>query len=184
MLEEKNKLFAHLRLYEEKEKALSKLDDVFEYSCMDEYNIFITRVKDKTKLNAVWDFKKWMEPLTLARIKEETFLNCDRLEYLILPDDLPVIKERTFYNCKNLKRVDLPVKFRKICKEAFAKCSDLMTIKMYKNVQEIEENAFAGCNVKQIIIDKEIENLIKDSLEKIGIANDVEIKMIDNVERI
>jgi uncharacterized repeat protein (TIGR02543 family) len=71
-----------------------------------------------------------------------TFLSCDNLVSINLPDDLKTIGEFAFRGCDNLVSVSLPQGFTNINRRAFEYCLKLATITLPEGLKKIGGNAF------------------------------------------
>lgn len=105
-------------------------------------------------------------PVSVGAI-ERAFKNCDRLEYLNIPDSVTEITSEAFMGCTSLKSLSIGKGVKKIPKSmadgcvnlkflyiygartigefAFRSCSSLSTISLPDTVEEIRQNAFEKC---------------------------------------
>lgn len=105
-------------------------------------------------------------PVSVGAI-ERAFKNCDKLEYLNIPDSVTEITSEAFMGCTSLKSLSIGKGVKKIPKSmadgcvnlkflyiygartigefAFRNCSSLSTISLPDTVEEIRQNAFEKC---------------------------------------
>lgn len=85
-------------------------------------------------------------PEGLEMIDRSAFQYCDGLTEVIIPDNVTVIGSDAFATCDNLTRVTLPADLEEIRKNTFYSCPNLTDVVMGDNVKYIKEGAFAGCS--------------------------------------
>ena len=91
-------------------------------------------------------------PYTLSFIDSYAFCGCVGLKELEIPEGIETLYECTFLDCKKLECVILPFSLRKICYRAFANCNSLKTI-IFRRVAEFENDCFCGCiSIQEIIV--------------------------------
>lgn len=100
-------------------------------------------------------------PDGLKTIGYEAFFNCDSLKEVQLPETLETIGYEAFFGCNSLIEVQLPETLETIGKSAFSSCFKLEEIIIPDNVRSIGESAFSYCNKLEEII-------IPDSVKSIG----------------
>ena len=74
-----------------------------------------------------------------------TFLNCNNLKSIILPNGLMYIKQACFEGCKSLTNISLPDSVISI-DNAFNGCSSLVNITIPEAVTSIRSDAFYNCS--------------------------------------
>lgn len=92
-----------------------------------------------------------------------TFVGCESLEKLIIPDKVKKISACAFVECKKLNVLKLPSDLKKLNREMFRNCEKLTSIKLPDSVEIIAENAFRGSCFKTIIISKNVKKIGKDN---------------------
>ncbi len=115
-------------------------------------------------------------------------IDCDdsllEAEVASLINDAPVIELRaTFINCNNLKKVVLPDSLKKIGKSAFENCYKLADFSIPNGVVEIGSYAFADCDsLVSITIPNSVISMSYNIFEYC--SNLAEVKLPDNLEYI
>ena len=61
-------------------------------------------------------------------LRSITFIGCERLETIELPDTLETIGERVFANCDSLETVEIPASVKYVMDNAFLRCGNLKQI--------------------------------------------------------
>ena len=107
------------------------------------------------------DFEK-LESIVLPNnikcIEEYTFQNCINLESIEISSGVNWIGRSAFYNCKSLKGILIPDSVREIYESTFENCEKLSEIKLPTELEYIGELAFGGCSsLKKIIIPKYVK---------------------------
>ena len=84
-----------------------------------------------------------------------SFLGCDRLTDIVLPEGIEIIPESFANGCVSLKAIELPKSLKYIGNFAFANCLELETITIPANVEYIGICAFDNCEkLKTVVIEK------------------------------
>ncbi|MEI6290072.1 MAG: leucine-rich repeat domain-containing protein [Chloroflexota bacterium] len=84
-------------------------------------------------------------PEGIISIRENSFINFENLEGVILGSDLVYIETNAFANCRNLRTIKIPDSVRLIEAGAFQRCENLVMIELGANIQEIYHSAFQNC---------------------------------------
>ncbi len=118
--------------------------------------------------------------LPVRKIRDEVFLNCKEMHYIILPETLFELGERVFKG-SGLKDITLPQQILKIPRGAFM-FSDVVDVKCPQGLEEIDDEAFHYCkNLKTINLPNKLKRLGISCLSNTNIyniiipANDVDI---------
>jgi len=82
---------------------------------------------------------------SIKYIGNEAFYNCQKFEYITIPEGVLGIGNGAFRSCKNLKGVELPNTILYVGAYAFSGCSSITNIDFPDSVIEIGDNAFSGC---------------------------------------
>ena len=90
-------------------------------------------------------------PNNVTEIGKGAFINCKKIESITIPDGVQKIRERTFYNCEKLKSIQLPNTVTEIGKDAFMNCKGLVSIHLPPDLIEIGEEAFMNCEKLEYI---------------------------------
>lgn len=121
-------------------------------------------------------------PSTVNIIDGMAFMDCNKLEKVIMYDGISDIEICAFNGCDSLKEIIIPKTVKSIGTLAFSDCASLNNIFIENGVQEIGESAFSFClKIKNIEIPSSVK-IIKDgafsvcsSLENVVINNGVKI---------
>ena len=65
------------------------------------------KIKDDILVSYYGDEKEVIVPFGIREIREYSFLDCNQIEKINLPDSVEIVEPRAFYGCKNLKTVDV-----------------------------------------------------------------------------
>lgn len=88
------------------------------------------------------------------------FAGCKDIEYITLPQRLPIIGDRTFMNCTRLKEIIIQSGLQEIGRCAFMQCQSLDHIVIPEGVTIIEEFCFYYCqNLRYIVLPSTIEQI-------------------------
>ena len=86
-----------------------------------------------------------------------TFLNCKKLEEVVLPINLKVIRTSAFAGCENLKQIVLPESIESIERNVFNSCKSLTEITLPKNLKFINSSTFINCTkLRKVNFSKEL----------------------------
>ncbi len=89
----------------------------------------------------------------VTSIAADCFVNCDKLETVVIPDSVYSIGARAFYNCTSLKAVVIPENVKTFGESVFYGCSSLEYIKLPKSLTSISSGTFSAClNLKRIFV--------------------------------
>lgn len=87
-------------------------------------------------------------PETVTHICKNAFLNCRKLEEIIIPDGVKSIGDCAFLNCIGLTQVILPESVKSVGFKAFYGCINLKKVYIEGNLTDIGEDAFLnGCEI-------------------------------------
>lgn len=93
-------------------------------------------------------------------IGRRTFLDCESLEIVYLPEGVSTIEESAFEGCEMLSSVNLPSSLLTIGDKAFAHCSHLACIKLPEKLRIIGKKAFRDCNsISSISIPSSVDTI-------------------------
>jgi hypothetical protein len=81
----------------------------------------------------------------VRRIGAKSFLGCEQLASLVIPDSVEVIEGMAFDSCANLQSVSLGAGVREIGGGAFQSCHKLSSVTVPDNVESIGNSAFCYC---------------------------------------
>ena len=101
------------------------------------------------------------------KIAGSAFIDCDSLEYIVIPASVEKIGEQAFYGCENLKEIDLPESLTKIDFWAFDFCESLQEVVIPEAVTEIGAQAFADCtSLQSVYISKNLREIATDAFDE------------------
>lgn len=86
-------------------------------------------------------YVEWSNPL-----RGDLYLNGEKLENLIIPENITKINPYTFSNCESLKSVTIGNQVTKIGEFAFYGCSSLTSLAIGDGVTEIKKHTFRSCS--------------------------------------
>ena len=99
-------------------------------------------------------------PEGVKNINSSAFSNCQKLEYLTLPNTLVSIGSSSFSNCMKLGSVVIPSSVKTIDSSAFSSCSSLANVIIPSSVKTLGGSAFSGCySLTGVIIPSSIRTL-------------------------
>ena len=84
-------------------------------------------------------------PKEVAAIGNAAFKNCEKLERIIIGENLKSLGSEAFRGCKRLESLDLPETVKKIGDSAFRDCIGLTSVNIVNDEIEIGERAFENC---------------------------------------
>lgn len=79
-------------------------------------------------------------------ICEEAFAECEKLNYIAIPNSVVGIDKKAFLGCKGLNEMVLPNNIVEIREQTFSGCTGLTKLVIPSGVTQIGENAFMGCH--------------------------------------
>ena len=89
----------------------------------------------------------------VVKIGNNSFLICDSLTNITIPDGVTEIGQDVFYDCHKLTSVSLPDSVTSIGVRAFFRCGNLTDIEIPQNVTYIGDSAFYFCQrIKSLVI--------------------------------
>jgi hypothetical protein len=97
-------------------------------------------------------FKYINIPAKATEIGERAFMECDRLERVVLPAGLKRIEEGAFNNCDQLSEIVLPEGLESIGEAAFSSCDSLKVVILPDSLQTIGQNAYSNCELSLLRI--------------------------------
>jgi hypothetical protein len=90
----------------------------------------------------------------------EAFSTCTSLKSVEIQNGVQSIGRLSFLFCESLESIILPDSITVIELQAFGECSSLKSIKLSKNLQSIENGAFRRCtSFESIVIPSSVTNL-------------------------
>lgn len=85
-------------------------------------------------------------PNNIQTIGYEAFRGCSDLTDITLPHALTVIQDKSFEDCTQLKSVKIPNNVEELGDEVFKNCTNLESVYLPKNLTNIGDNVFKGCH--------------------------------------
>lgn len=96
----------------------------------------------------------------VTEIEERTFVGCEKLKSVTIPNTVTTIGDFAFLGCKKLKSVTLPNSVKSIGDMAFSCCYDLESIRVPNSVTDIGDMAFVYCfNLKSVTLSDHITTI-------------------------
>ena len=84
-------------------------------------------------------------PKGVTNIRDNAFVNCDKLTSITIPDSVTSIGDYAFKECTNLTSITIPNSVTSIGDYAFQGCGDLTSVTISKGVANIGYGAFQEC---------------------------------------
>lgn len=81
----------------------------------------------------------------VTTICEEAFVNCDKLETVIMADSVTTIESNVFLSCDSLSNIEFSANLDRIGNNAFHDCISLTTLHIPASVTLIGNQAFESC---------------------------------------
>jgi hypothetical protein len=128
------------------------LKDVCKYCNLSEAILYSSSGVVQKTINHVVDYstndkiETLILPNNITSIADKAFNGRDLLKTVQLPNGLTSIGKQSFYYCRNLSKITLPDNLTKIGDSAFANCSSLTEIPFPNSITEIGESAFEYCS--------------------------------------
>ena len=94
-------------------------------------------VPDSVEYEGVW--------YRVTQMNWQTFMNCDSLTSVTLPNGITEISGNAFFGCTRLTEVNLPNSVEEIQNNAFRECSSLESINLPEGLRTIYSQAFCLC---------------------------------------
>jgi hypothetical protein len=129
----------------------------------------------------------------IITINTEAFYNCNKLEYIYLPERIKEFKDRCFYGCKSLTNIHIPSSDTLFGKEIFSGCKNLKEFITYHKGYTSDDNRCYIMNNKLMFFahgdlsekSYEIPKNIKFIGEYAFVGSDItEITLHDNISAI
>jgi hypothetical protein len=89
---------------------------------------------------------KYRIPNGVKVINEDAFINCVKLNSIVIPNGVQEIKTGAFADCAGLVSIALPESVVSIEEYAFARCENLKSISLPSGLKHIGEKAFSDCH--------------------------------------
>lgn len=91
-------------------------------------------------------------------IFDDSFIECENLVSVKIPDNITEIGWQAFAYCTNLISVEIPYSVQEIGIEAFAHCDRLESIIIPGSVKIVRQNAFSHCRkLRHVSVSKNTE---------------------------
>ncbi len=111
-------------------------------------------------LTIPWQVKGY----TVIGVQQAAFIECKKLNKIVLPNSISYILPFAFYNCEQLKDINLPEGIKYINHDTFKFCKALQSVILPSTLVSINEYAFSCCyNLKSITIPKGVTGIDKDA---------------------
>lgn len=135
---------------------------------------------DETKLNYDKNTTSIVIPYGITTIPDETFMDFDKIEEIVIPDSVEYIGKAAFKGCKSLKKIRLSNNLHILDDFAFSECESLEEITIPSSLHYYSCGVFSHChNLKRLNTHNKID-FINDlafynckKLEKFDIPSNV-----------
>lgn len=87
----------------------------------------------------------------ITEIPEGAFLDCTKLEKIILPRTIAIISNKAFEGCISLKEIILPNSLKEVSERAFACCISLEKVTILSEMTTLGKEAFKGCKNLKVV---------------------------------
>ena len=88
-----------------------------------------------------------------------SFMDCDAVTEVELPDTLTTIGENAFWLCNELKTIKIPSSVTEIGKRAFGGCLELTEVELPEGLKTIGYAAFGSCGIKTVTIPGSVKEI-------------------------
>ena len=88
-----------------------------------------------------------------------SFMDCDAVTEVELPDTLTTIGENAFWLCNELKTIKIPSSVTEIGKWAFGGCLELTEVELPEGLKTIGYEAFDSCGIKTVTIPGSVKEI-------------------------
>ncbi|MBS7375673.1 MAG: leucine-rich repeat domain-containing protein, partial [Muribaculaceae bacterium] len=102
---------------------------------------------NKSTITAV-DFD---EASQIRSIGKKSFMNCNKIESLDLPDEVTTLGSYSFASCSTLTTLELPAKLETMAEGSFSECTSLTEVSIPAQVSTIGKDCFTGCSALQSV---------------------------------
>ena len=110
---------------------------------------------------------KYIGKYTVTSIGDHTFVGCDSLTSITIPDSVTSIGDRAFSGCTSLTSITIPNSVTTIGNYAFSVCSSLTSITISDSVTSIGNYAFYNCtSLTSITIPDSVTSIGKRAFSK------------------
>lgn len=107
-------------------------------------------------------------------IPAQTFLGCENLTEVTLPDTIEEIGRAVFDHCVKLEKIDLPEKLLKMGDSAFSRCESLLTIEIPETIEKIVEGTFFECKkLEKIAFSNKVTEIRENAFKDCVVLKDV-----------
>ncbi len=114
-------------------------------------------------------------PDTVVSIEECAFANCVNLQSVSIPNSVTKVGGAVFLECINLDNIVLPASIKAVSREMFDFCEKLTNIYISEGIEIIEISAFANCkNLSKIILPNSIRKIQERAFE-----NDIKLASVN-----
>lgn len=85
-------------------------------------------------------------PLSVTKIEQEAFGNCEKITSVKMPSNLTSIGEKAFFRCNSLKDIEIPQSVTYIGSDVFWECVSLTRVELPSGIKNIYHGLFYGCS--------------------------------------
>ena len=95
----------------------------------------------------------------ITHVGAYSFMDCDAVTEVELPDTLTTIGENAFWLCNELKTIKIPSSVTEIGKRAFGGCLELTEVELPEGLKTIGYAAFGSCGIKTVTIPGSVKEI-------------------------
>lgn len=168
-----SKIMEYRNIREERHKEITSLqEDDYQDTYEDDYGF--TYTEDGKRISAVpvacphgnyLSFSNYYINEGVIVICEETFMGCDTLRHIHIPETVRYIGSKAFADCTNLRYVNIPEDVEYIAEDAFEGCSSLNVIRMsdytYSENRKVVSNIPTG--IHKVFMNERILDMALDT---------------------
>ena len=103
--------------------------------------------------------KKIVIESEITHVGAYSFMDCDAVTEVELPDTLTTIGENAFWLCNELKTIKIPSSVTEIGKRAFGGCLELTEVELPEGLKTIGYAAFGSCGIKTVTIPGSVKEI-------------------------
>lgn len=108
----------------------------------------------------------YLAGLPVVEIKEDAFLNQNRVVWVVISDMVQQVGQRAFMGCSSLKQIILSQKIEKLEREVFSMCVMLEQIELPAGLTSIGEKAFSNCKLYELELPDKLQTIENGAFEQ------------------
>ena len=123
--------------------------------------------------------KKITLPNSIKKIGYNAFLGCEKLESIVLSENLESIGSSSFEDCISLKEIDIPASTKDVYYDVFLNCVSLKSVTLHEGLESIGSNAFDTCTqLKSIQIPNSVEYIDENVFRNCALLESISIPFV------